>query len=66
MGERVGREKERREVTRCTRSATPSSTSSLHRRIGGEHSCSFSVSGFFRVLPGPSGSFWVFLGLFGI
>ena len=29
VGERVAREKERREVTRCTRSATPSSSSSL-------------------------------------
>ena len=44
MGERVGREKERREVTRCTRSATPSSTSNLDRRIVGEHSCSCSMS----------------------
>ena len=29
VGERVGREKERREVTRCTRSAAPNNTSSL-------------------------------------
>ena len=33
-GERVGREKERREVTRCTRSATPNSSSSLDTESG--------------------------------